>query len=209
MKSAVYLVMTVTVDRRKIGVSVLGPIAIPVMDLDEAFRLEATSPACEALKIRRSSFNTAISSLRQGRWVHSYVAVIDSLMTCVLYWAALHSVQPRVCQHIRRLSRRRWLLTRSLPVCHAVGTCSAGLTVPRRVHTGLLRSRFGFGEGRRVGQPRRDLCGVNAGRAENRRPKVRCLLAPAFQPLALVQPNDGFSPFLCVPLSICTGGVAG
>src|SRR5712692_9302296 len=35
--------MTVTVDRRKIGVSVLGPIAITVMDLDEAFRLEEES----------------------------------------------------------------------------------------------------------------------------------------------------------------------
>jgi hypothetical protein len=35
------------------------------------------------------------------------------------------------------------------------------------------------------------------------------VLAPAYQPLALVQPIDGFIPFLCVPLSICTGGVAG
>ena len=45
---------------------------------------------------------------------------------------------------------------------------------PRRGRTGLLRSRFGFGDGRRVGKLRRDPCGVNAGRAENRRPKVRC-----------------------------------
>src|SRR5262249_25479363 len=59
--------------------------------------------------------------------------------------------QPRVCQHIRRLSRRPWLLTRSLPVRHAVGTCSAGLTLRRRARTGLLRSRFGFGDGGRVG----------------------------------------------------------
>jgi hypothetical protein len=39
----------------------------------------------------------------------------------------------------------------------------------------LLRSRFEFGDGRRVGKLRRDLCGVNAGRAENRRPEVQCL----------------------------------
>src|SRR5262249_35331544 len=45
---------------------------------------------------------------------------------------------------------------------------------PRRGRTGLLRSRFGFGDGRRVGKLRRDLCGGNAGRAENRRPEVRC-----------------------------------
>jgi hypothetical protein len=44
----------------------------------------------------------------------------------------------------------------------------------RRGRTGLLRSRFGFGDGRRVRKLRRDPCGVNAGRAENRRPKVRC-----------------------------------
>jgi hypothetical protein len=46
---------------------------------------------------------------------------------------------------------------------------------PRRGRTGLLRSRFEFGDGRRVGKLRRDLCGVNAGRAENRRPEVQCL----------------------------------
>ena len=45
---------------------------------------------------------------------------------------------------------------------------------PRRARTGLLRSRFGFGDGRRVGKLRRDLYGVSAGRAENRRPKIRC-----------------------------------
>jgi hypothetical protein len=45
---------------------------------------------------------------------------------------------------------------------------------PRRGRTGLLRSRFEFGDGRRVGTLRRDLYGVNAGRADNRRPKVRC-----------------------------------
>jgi hypothetical protein len=45
---------------------------------------------------------------------------------------------------------------------------------PRRGRTGLLRSRIGFGDGRRVGKLRRDLCGVHAGRAENRRPKVQC-----------------------------------
>jgi hypothetical protein len=44
----------------------------------------------------------------------------------------------------------------------------------RRGRTGLLRSRFGFGDGRRVRKRRRDPCGVHAGRAENRRPKVRC-----------------------------------
>src|SRR5207247_9556446 len=38
---------------------------------------------------------------------------------------------------------------------------------PRRGRTGLLRSRIGFGDGRRVGQLRRDLCRVNAGRALN------------------------------------------
>src|SRR5262249_33438140 len=45
---------------------------------------------------------------------------------------------------------------------------------PRSGRTGLLRSRFEFGDGRRVGKLRRDLCGVNAGRAENRRPNARC-----------------------------------
>jgi hypothetical protein len=88
------------------------------------------SPACEALQIRRSSLNTATSSLRQGSWCHSYVAVIDSLMMCSLYLVALHATQPHVCLHILRLSQRRWLLTCSLLVRHAVGTCSVGLTVP-------------------------------------------------------------------------------
>jgi len=36
--------------------------------------------------------------------------VVDSLMTGALYSAALHSAQPRVRQHSRRLSRRPWLL---------------------------------------------------------------------------------------------------
>jgi hypothetical protein len=40
-------------------------------------------------------------------------------------------------------------------------------------------------------------------------PRSSAILAPASQPLALVQPIDGFMPFLCVPLSICTGGVTG
>jgi hypothetical protein len=44
----------------------------------------------------------------------------------------------------------------------------------RRGRTGLRRSRCGFGDGRRVRQLRRDLGGVHAGRAEHRRPKVRC-----------------------------------
>jgi hypothetical protein len=44
----------------------------------------------------------------------------------------------------------------------------------RRGRTGLLRSRCGCGDGRRVRKLRRDPCGVHAGRAENRRPKVRC-----------------------------------
>jgi hypothetical protein len=43
-----------------------------------------------------------------------------------------------------------------------------------RGHTGLLRSRFGFGDRRRVRKLRRDLYGVNAGRAENRWPEVQC-----------------------------------
>ena len=34
VESSVYLVVTVTVDRRKIVVPVLGPISIKVMDLD-------------------------------------------------------------------------------------------------------------------------------------------------------------------------------
>ena len=91
---------------------------------------------------------------------------------------------------------------------HAVGTYSVGVTRRRRARTGLLRSRFGFGEGGRVGKLRRDLCGVSAGRAENRRPKIQCLLAPASQPLALVQPNDSFIVFLCVPLSIFARSIA-
>src|SRR5215467_486406 len=45
---------------------------------------------------------------------------------------------------------------------------------PRRGRAGLLRSRVGFGDGRRVRTLRRDPYGVNAGRAENRRPKVQC-----------------------------------
>jgi len=45
---------------------------------------------------------------------------------------------------------------------------------PRRGHPGLRRSRFGCGDGRRVRKLRRDLCGVSAGRAEKRRPEVRC-----------------------------------
>ena len=43
MKSAVDLVVTVTVDRRKIVVPVLGPIAIKVMDLEQVLRLEEES----------------------------------------------------------------------------------------------------------------------------------------------------------------------
>jgi hypothetical protein len=45
---------------------------------------------------------------------------------------------------------------------------------PRRGRTGVLRSRVGCGDERRVGKLRRDPCGVQAGHAENRRPKVRC-----------------------------------
>ena len=44
----------------------------------------------------------------------------------------------------------------------------------RRARTGLLRSRVGCGDERRVGKLRRDLSGVTAGRAENRRPKIQC-----------------------------------
>jgi hypothetical protein len=45
---------------------------------------------------------------------------------------------------------------------------------PWRDRTGVLRSRFGFGDGRRVRPLRRDPWGVTAGRAEKRRSKVRC-----------------------------------
>src|SRR5215510_4301840 len=40
-------------------------------------------------------------------------------------------------------------------------------------------------------------------------PRSSAILAPAYQPLALVQPIDGCILFLCVPVSICPGGVAG
>jgi hypothetical protein len=36
--------------------------------------------------------------------------------------------------------------------------------------------------------------------------KSSAILAPAYEPLALVQPNDGLIPFLCVPLSISASG---
>ena len=52
------------------------------------------------------------------------------------------------------------------------------------------------------------VCGVNASHAEKGWPKHQCLLAPAYQPLALVQPYDSFMTFLCVPLFISARGVA-
>ena len=43
MKSTVYLVMTVTMDRRQVAVPVVRPIAITVMEFDQVFRLEVES----------------------------------------------------------------------------------------------------------------------------------------------------------------------
>ena len=43
MKSTVYLVMTVTMDRRQVAVPVVRPIAIAVMEFDQVFRLEIES----------------------------------------------------------------------------------------------------------------------------------------------------------------------
>jgi hypothetical protein len=51
-------------------------------------------------------------------------------------------------------------------------------------------------------------CGVNARHAEKGEPRHQCLLAPACQPLTLVQHNDSFMTFLCVPLCISARGVA-
>lgn len=59
MKSTVYLVVTVTMNRRKVDVPVVGPIAIQVMDFDQVIRLEEESARlaapCLLLHQRRQS----------------------------------------------------------------------------------------------------------------------------------------------------------
>src|SRR5215831_9868048 len=43
VKSTVYLVMTVTMNRRQVAIPVVRPIAIAVMEFDQVFRLEVES----------------------------------------------------------------------------------------------------------------------------------------------------------------------
>ena len=102
---------------------------------------------------------------------------------------------------------RPWLLEESLPVRLAVGTCSGpalqagehvrGYVVPDP----SLAMNVGW-------STLPGACGVNASHAEKGWPRHQCLLAPACQPLSLVQPNDSFMTFLCVPIFISARGVA-
>jgi hypothetical protein len=97
----------------------------------------------------------------------------------------------------------------SRPVPQAVGTCSGGLPVPGEDPRGDAVPASGVamdgGQDHAAGTSVGGVPGVptTAG------PRSGALVAPASQPLALGQPLDGFMPFLCVPLSICTGGLAG
>jgi len=43
VKSTVYLVMTVTMERRQVAIPVVRPIAIAVMEFDQVFRREVES----------------------------------------------------------------------------------------------------------------------------------------------------------------------
>jgi hypothetical protein len=106
------------------------------------------------------------------------------------------------------MTARPWLLTPSPPAPHAGGPGSGSMT--------------------RLGEPVRGYCvpasgllmdvgwstrpgggGGTASHVKTCGPSLQCLLAPASQPRALVQPNDRVMTFLCGPLSLCASGLSG
>jgi hypothetical protein len=128
-------------------------------------------------------------------------------MTSALYSAAVHAHPSGVCQHIRSIPARPWLLTPSHPAPLAGGPCSAPMTLVGEQVRGYFVPEPGLALD--VGWSTLPGCGgVNARHAETCWPSLQCLLAPAWQPLSLGQ-RHGFMTFLCIPVSLCASGVPG
>jgi hypothetical protein len=106
------------------------------------------------------------------------------------------------------MTARPWLLTPSHPAPHAGGPCSNSMTRAGEQVRGYFVPESGLtmdvGWSTLPGG-----CGVTASHVKTCWPSLQCLLAPASQPLSLVQPNDSFMTFLCVPISICASGISG
>ena len=73
------------------------------------------------------SLNTVLSTFAQGMVFHSYIGSCTVLMTCILLLVPLSSSKPGIRQHIRRITRQRWLLTPSyLVMAYGLTACSIG-----------------------------------------------------------------------------------
>jgi hypothetical protein len=92
---------------------------------------------------------------------------------------------------------------------HTVGTCFADMTIPGEDARGYAVPDAGLAMNVGWKNSAGTHAGCMPGVPKTAGPRSVALLAPACQPLALVQPLDGFIPFLCVPLSISTGRVTG
>src|SRR5215831_18343973 len=106
------------------------------------------------------------------------------------------------------MTARPWLLTPSHPAPHAGGPCSGSMTRAGEQVRGYFVPESGLtmdvGWSTLPGG-----CGVTASHVKICWPSLQGLLAPASQPLSLVQPHDSFMTFLCVPISLCARSISG